>query len=228
MERGGDGVSGCRSGDVCPVTPALPHCVTAIVLAAGESSRFGAFKPLLPWPDAGSAETLTAYQVRQLQAAGCRTIIVVTGNRSAEVAAAARRDGVRIVENPVYREGKSSSVRAGVAAAPAAAPLLIVGVDQPRPAWFYHLLMQNGLDGAGLVIPTHAGRRGHPPLFAACLRDELLAVQEETFGLRAVVQRHTAAIRHLEVASPLTLVNLNTPDDLVAARELFAHHGDGR
>jgi molybdenum cofactor cytidylyltransferase len=192
--------------------------IAAVVLAAGESSRLGAFKPLLPWPAEGSAEPLVAYQVRQLRAAGVGPVVVVTGYRAEEVAAAAIEAGALVVHNPQYRSGKASSVRTGVAATPEGVALLVVGVDQPRPTRIFHQLVAALPDGHDLVIPTYRGRRGHPPLFAAHLRAELAAVQEESFGLRAVVQRHAGATTYVETESPLVLVNLNTPEDLAAAR----------
>jgi molybdenum cofactor cytidylyltransferase len=196
--------------------------VAAVILAAGESSRLGAFKPLLPWPAEESAETLVTYQVRQLREAGLGPVVVVTGNRADEVAAAAVEAGAVTALNAHYQSGKASSVRVGVTAAPEGVPLLIVGVDQPRPAWLFRQVADVAPAGHDLVIPTYRGRRGHPPLFAAHLRAELLAVREETFGLRDVVQRHAAAATYVEIASPLVLVNLNTPEDLAAARHLLA------
>jgi molybdenum cofactor cytidylyltransferase len=196
--------------------------IAAVVLAAGESSRLGAFKPLLPWPAEGSVEPLVAYQVRQLRAAGLGPVVVVTGYRAVEVATAAIEAGAHAVHNPQYQSGKASSVRAGVAATPEGVPLLIVGVDQPRPARIFRKLVAALLDGRDLVIPAYRGRRGHPPLFAARLRAELAAVQEESFGLRAVVQRHADAATYVETESPLALVNLNTPEELAAARQLMA------
>ena len=195
--------------------------IAAVVLAAGESSRLGAFKPLLPWPAEESAETLVAYQVRQLRAAGLGPVVVVTGYRADEVATAAIEAGALVVHNPQYQSGKASSVRTGVAATPEGVPLLIVGVDQPRPARIFQQLVAALLEGRDLVIPTYRGRRGHPPLFAARLRAELAAVQEESFGLRAVVQRHADAATYVETESPLALVNLNTPEELASARQLM-------
>lgn len=196
--------------------------IAAVVLAAGESSRLGAFKPLLPWPAEDSAEPLVTYQVRQLRAAGLGPVIVVTGYRADEVATAASAAGALAVHNRQYQSGKASSVRTGVAATPEGVPLLIVGVDQPRPAWIFRQLVAALPEGGDLLIPTYRGRRGHPPLFAAHLHAELAAVQEESFGLRAVVQRHTGAAAYVATESPLVLVNLNTPEDLAAARRLMA------
>lgn len=215
-----------------PAAAVGPHAgtpvrsVAAVVLAAGESRRLGEFKPLLAWPDAEGGEPLAAYQVRQLLAAGAAPVVVVTGARAAAVAAAARAARAVVVFNPRYREGKSSSVRAGVAATPEGAALLMVGVDQPRPAWFYRRLIGAAGAGAAVVIPCYGGRRGHPPLFAATLRSELLEVSEETQGLRAVVRRPAAETLLLELGSALALVNLNTAEDVQQARGLAAADED--
>ncbi|MEX2599475.1 MAG: hypothetical protein WD533_07455, partial [Dehalococcoidia bacterium] len=61
------------------------------------------------------------------------------------------------------------------------------------------------------------GRGGHPPLFAGTLIPELLQVREETEGLRSVVQAHEGERLFVPVDDPLTLTNLNTPDDYQAA-----------
>ena len=208
-----------RADPPAPGTAASP--VAAIVLAAGESTRLGTFKPLLCWPPA-DGEPLVAYQVRQLREAGASAIIVVVGHRAADVAPVATAAGAVVAANPGYAEGKSSSVRVGVAASPDDYALLIIGVDQPRPASLLRALIAEPPPADTIVIPTCDGRRGHPPLFGPDLRAELLAVQEETFGLRAVLRRHAAAIRHVETSDPITLVNLNTVEDAAAARELLA------
>lgn len=209
-----------------PIIPSSPYphflAVAAVILAAGESSRLGAFKPLLPWPDVDSAETLVAYQVRQLLTAGLAPLSVVTGNRADEVAAVAAAAGAVAVYNADHEAGKAGSVRVGVAAIPDGMPVLIVGVDQPRPAWIYRRLAEALLDGSQLVIPTYGGRRGHPSLFAAHLRGELLAVTEVSLGLRAVVQRHAPEVSHVAIGSPLVLVNLNTAEELAEGRRMFA------
>lgn len=223
MRSTGEAADRPLSSSPTPPISNTPHVpVAAVVLAAGESSRLGAFKPLLPWPAAESAETLVAYQVRQLRQAGLAPVVVVTGSRADEVGAAAVGAEAVVAHNPQYPSGKASSVRTGVAATPEGLPLLIVGVDQPRPAWIYRRLVAACREGHDLVIPTYAGRRGHPPIFPAHLRAELLAVQEESFGLRAVVQRYAADVAHVEIASPLMLVNLNTPEELAAARQVMA------
>jgi len=182
----------------------------------------GAAKPLLPWPDADSPTTLLEYQVAQLRAAGAGPIVVVTGDRATKVALAASKAGAAVIHNADYKSGKASSVRAGVLATPEDAAIMIVGADQPRPAWMLRLLVSAMADGASVAAPSYDRRRGHPPVFSSPLRPELLHVDESTFGLRAVIQRHASEITYVEVSNSLALLNLNTPDDLAAARLLFA------
>jgi hypothetical protein len=65
-------------------------------------------------------------------------------------------------------------------------------------------------------------------LFAPALRPELLALDEATEGLRAVLRRHADAVRLSETGSALALVNLNRPEDYAAAwREYGAGAGAG-
>ncbi len=77
------------------------------------------------------------------------------------------------------------------------------------------------LDGsASITIAGQQGRRGHPVIFAPRLRAELLTIDEESQGLRAVLQRHTRDTLVIDTGSPLSLVNLNTPEDYAAATRL--------
>ena len=105
--------------------------VSAILLAAGESTRMGRQKALLPW----EGTTLLEYQLAQLAAVDeIREIIVVTGHepdRITEIASAAER--TRVAHNAAYRTGKVSSIKAGLAAvSPDADAILLLAVDQPR------------------------------------------------------------------------------------------------
>ncbi len=75
----------------------------------------GRFKLTLPW----GAMTVIGQVLLTLDAAGITEIIVVTGNRQAEVAAAAQATGVsaRLVHNPDYASGEMlSSIQVGLAA----------------------------------------------------------------------------------------------------------------
>ena len=189
--------------------------VTAVLLAAGESTRMGQLKALLPW----HGKTLLAYQLEALLAAPLERVVVVVGHRREELLPLLP-DHPRVVTivNPDYASGKVSSIRAGVAGAPANYDVLLLGVDQPRPpALIGSVLRAHASAGARITVASYHGHGGHPVVFGASLRPELLAITEQSEGLRAVLRAHAQEVQHVETGDPLALVNLNTPQDYEAA-----------
>ena len=137
----------------------------------------GRTKALLPWPS-DRRMTLLEYQFRQLQASHADEILVVLGHRATELAPLITGPRTRAIHNPHYQTGKTSSIRAGVAAlGPAADAVLILGVDQPRPTWLLNrLITAHQQELASITTPSFRGRRsGHPPIIARELFPELLA-----------------------------------------------------
>jgi molybdenum cofactor cytidylyltransferase len=191
--------------------------VSAIVLAAGASSRMGSQKALMPF--AGS--TLIDYQLAQLTSiAAIAEVVVVTGDRPERIAERiARYDGVREAHNPAYATGKVSSIMAGVrAASPRANSVLLIAVDQPRPARIIDMLVRGHVASRALIsVPTAGGRRGHPVLCARDVVPDLLSMSEESQGLRAVLARHVARVQEIPIEDPRVLVDLNEPADIEAA-----------
>jgi CTP:molybdopterin cytidylyltransferase MocA len=145
--------------------------VAGLVLAAGEGSRFGGPKALVEL----GGERLVDRAVRLVRAGGCDPVVVVAG-----AAPLAIPDAI-IVDNPDWRTGMGSSLRAGLAALPnevdAAVVVLVdtpwVGLDAVR------LLIAVHGRGAGLAVATYAGERGHPVLVG---REHWAAVTESAIG----------------------------------------------
>jgi len=189
--------------------------ITAVLLAAGESTRMGQLKALLPW----HGKTLLRYQVDALLAAPVERIVVVLGHRREELLPILPSDPrVTTAVNDDYTSGKVSSIRTGIAAAPPGQDILLLGVDQPRPpALITEVLGAHAAAGARISVAACHGRGGHPVVFSAGLRPELLAITEESEGLRAVMRAHAGDVQHVETGDPLALVNLNTPEDYEAA-----------
>jgi len=199
--------------------PRLAEPVHAVLLAAGESTRMGELKALLPW---SGDQPLIAYQAEQLLQTPVERVVVVVGHRADELRPLLAGDTrLEIVDNPEYSTGKVSSILAGVRACGASAHVLVLGIDQPRPAALTTAVVAQHLARNSLItVAGYYGRRGHPVVFHSRLHNELQAIEEVTQGLRAVLQRHTANVSVCETGSPLALVNLNTPEDYAAARRL--------
>lgn len=198
---------------MAPNRPAL--VLDAVVPAAGRSSRAGVLKPAV----IVRGRPLLAHAAGALQP-WCRRIVVVTGWQAAEVAAlAAGLPGVDVVENRAFAEGMFSSVRAGIAAlGDGAAGFFVLPADCPfvEPEVFTTLAAAFARAGGGrAVVPTCAGRGGHPLLLPDAARAAAAAAPADA-TLRDLAAGF-APLR-LPVDSASVLVDLDTPADLDGVR----------
>ena len=192
--------------------------VWAILLAAGESRRMGELKALLPWR--GSA--LLTYQVDSLLASGVHHVVVVLGHQAGRLRPLLTgRDNVSRVINPLYLQGKTTSVRAGVAvlAQSPVSDVLLLNVDQPRtPETVRRVLETHLAHDFTITVPEYRGKGGHPIVLSASLLPELRAIDEKSQGIKAVVRRHADAVNRVPLEQPEILLDLNTPEQYRAAQ----------
>jgi CTP:molybdopterin cytidylyltransferase MocA len=182
--------------------------VAAILLAAGRSSRMGAFKPLLPFGNKTVIECCIDY----LHEGGIEELVVVLGHRAEDIRQ--RVSGVTFALNPDPDSEMGASIAAGVRELPEAAnATLIALVDHPAiPATVVTKLLDSWQRGARLVIPTWHGRGGHPVLVDLSFRPELLNLPA-TGGLRALFEAHANLVKRQPVDSPFIARDMDTWDD---------------
>ena len=194
----------------------------AVLLAAGESSRMGHLKALLPW----RGQALIEHQVSALRQGGADRVVVVLGHRADEIRPLlGGREGVSAVLNPDYLQGKTTSIKAGLSAInpEAVRDILLLNVDQPRSAEdVSRILAEHQAGGHAVTVPTCGGKGGHPIVLSARLLDELLAIDEESQGIKAVVRRRPESVRRFPLENPEILLDLNTPDQYRAAIETYS------
>ena len=181
--------------------------VGALVLAAGRGTRMGGINKLTA-PLHGRA--VVAHVVAAVHAAGLPPPLVVVGDREAEVRAALADADVRFVAAPDHAAGQSASLRAGIAAVPAAwsAVLVLLG-DMPGVA---PVTIAAIAAAAGeIVVPRYAGTRGNPVRWPRALFPALLTLDGDTGG-RALFAVHPPA--YLDVDDPAILADVDTVDDL--------------
>ena len=188
--------------------------IAALLLAAGESTRMGRPKQLIEWDGA----PLVAWQAAQLRDAGAEDVVVVLGHAAEEIRGAVP-DFATVVVNEAYKQGRATSLRRGAEALPEnTEAVLILSVDQPRPAWLAKRLIERWRDGRPKVVsPRFEKGYGHPILLDGSLVAELRAVSDETLGLRAVIDRHAGEAVSVSIANQAVHVDLNTPADYEAA-----------
>lgn len=174
----------------------------------------GRQKALIPW----AGTTLLDYQLEQLSLVDdVRTIVVVTGHEpDGPVHIAHAFEKAIVAHNPDFGTGKVSSIVTGLRAVPAETEaVLLLAVDQPRPTIVHRsLLNAHAARRAIITLPVQSGRRGHPVIFDASLLGELLAIDESSQGIRAVVDRHPEAVLEVGFDDPVVHLDLNAPADL--------------
>ena len=191
--------------------------LSAILLAAGESTRMGQPKALLPW----GGVPLVRHQADLLTTHGTiDQLIVVLGSRQDEIRDALQDTPARIIVNSRFRDGRATSLTAGACALKGRPTgILVVNVDQPLAADLLNPLVDAWrTDPLALWRPSYDRQGGHPLIVPADVAPELAHVTEATQGLRAVVTRHRQRLRSVPVDSKLAVLNLNTPADYASAQ----------
>jgi molybdenum cofactor cytidylyltransferase len=189
--------------------------VAVVVLAAGESRRFGRLKQLLPWGEGGTLLTLAADVALASRA---RPALVVLGCRAADCRAALGQRPLTLVLNPNWAEGQSTSVRAGLSALPDNVSAVIFHLaDLPgvTPEVLEALIERHAATLSPVVWPEYQGQRGNPVLLD---RVAFSALQELTgdVGARPVIMAfaRAGAVERVALDEPGVLRDIDSPQDL--------------
>jgi molybdenum cofactor cytidylyltransferase len=196
-----------------------------VILAAGESSRMGADKALLPWPPQAAGEppskdTLLSAAIRSLTLA-TDFILVVAGKNEATIAPIAYANGASVVTNPDPSRGQFSSLQVGLHEVlnRGRDAAVITLVDRPPVSAATVQLLRDAFESASqniwAVVPELSGKHGHPYLVGRELM-ELFLQASPTESAREVEHRYQGHIQYVAVNDPFVALNLNTPDDYAA------------
>lgn len=191
--------------------------ISAILLAAGSSTRMGAVnKLLLPWQDS----TIIATTASNLVAGGLTDIVVVTGHQPTEIRSALHSLAVRFVHNPSFADGLTGSIRTGIAAAGGDGYMICLGDMALITAEEYTLLaaaFEKGrlADDRCILLPEFKHKTGNPVIFSSFYRSGILGHQEKE-GCKTLVRSN--ALHHLRVPMPTdhVLIDIDFPDDYKA------------
>jgi molybdenum cofactor cytidylyltransferase len=186
--------------------------IAAVILSAGESSRMGRPKALLPI----DGETFIEHIVAALKAAGCDSIVVVLGHNADILRREIAHLPVTILVNSDYRKGQLSSLQTAIRyliTEPQCSGILVHLVDHPfiDPGLVKLLVERFEASGKPIAVPRYQGRRGHPVIFARALFDELLSAPEDQ-GAKAVVNAHRQETLELETENDGITADIDTPE----------------
>ncbi len=180
--------------------------VAAVVLAAGESRRFGGRKQLAMF----EGRTLLEHVLETAHAAGLQPVVAVVPVWLTRPASASR--DLVWVRNGSPQLGMSRSLRLGLEALPKEidAAMILLG-DQPgvTDATIQAVLAARGRSG---LVAAHAAGRVAPPVLIESTRFELARRVSGDIGLRDILAAHRDDVTAVEIGAHAP--DIDTPDDL--------------
>jgi len=195
--------------------------ISGLILGAGSSQRLGQPKQLLPFRDT----TLLGWVVGQARhATGVDELVVVLGRAAAEIRQRVDFGTTKVVENPVFGEGCSSSYRAGIAAlSPDSKAMMIILGDQPgiSPEIIDRVADEWRHGGSQIALCSYRGRLGHPMIFTKSLFDQLAGLHGDKAAWK-LVDANASLVQQVHFDLPLP-EDINTMTDFQRLESAGTH-----
>jgi molybdenum cofactor cytidylyltransferase len=187
-----------------------------ILLAAGESTRFGKPKQLLTL----GGRFLIDWALAAALDSNLNHVVLVLGCEHERIrrclGSSITHPRCEILVNPDYRSGQSTSLRAGLLRVRHDFPsaMVLLG-DQPLvDAALINLLLQRYAGSEKpICVPTHRGIRGNPTLFGNPLYPEMLNIAGDK-GARDIIAAHPDQVLAVEIPDPLVFLDIDRREDV--------------
>ncbi len=191
---------------------AIAPRIAALVLAAGQSSRMGENKLLLPL----EGKPMLRHVVDAIKTCSVASITLVLGHQADAVRALFDDAPVTFVVNEDYRQGLSASLKKGLAALPSDVDgaLVFLG-DMPDvdPALIDRMIaaFEPGQMRA-IIVPKRGGRRGHPVLWGRGFFPILMEKMTGDIGAKAFIGQYAEWVAEIEAGHDGVFTDLDTPE----------------
>ncbi|TNF35919.1 MAG: nucleotidyltransferase family protein [Gammaproteobacteria bacterium] len=182
-----------------------------ILLAAGQSTRFGKNKLLYPVIENTPMLLVCAAKL----VAVLPDSLVVINSSMKPVASQLEQMGLHVILNEQAEQGMGSSIACGVRASSHAPAWLIMLADMPYIKTDTIRLLANQFEnGASIIAPVFDQQRGHPVGFGQDYKQELLALHADT-GARDVIKNHADRLVQIAVDDPGVIQDIDQPADVL-------------
>jgi molybdenum cofactor cytidylyltransferase len=188
--------------------------LVGVILAAGESSRMGRDKALLPW----HGETFLAAAIESLSM-DTELVIVVAGKNADVLRPIVDAKGAFLAVNPAPERGQFSSLQVGLQAVLSYGrdAAMITLVDRPPVRRETVAKLKEAFEDAlndekWAVVPEYDGKHGHPIVVAREMMTAFLTSPAKSTA-RDVEHAYQAHIAYVPVNDPAVLANVDTPND---------------
>ncbi len=187
------------------------HHIPAIILAAGESSRMGKPKMMLPFGEKSIIETV----IMQSNMARSSKTYVVLGSGEDAIRNTIKDQDAEIVFNQEYKKGMLSSVQKGLKSLPETteAVMVLLG-DQPMIGTqiMDSMIARYKQTEKNIIIASYQGKRGHPILIGSGHFKKILGFSSDQ-SLRDLLDLYPEDIEDLETENPEILRDIDTQQD---------------
>ncbi|MFY0686780.1 MAG: nucleotidyltransferase family protein [Cyclobacteriaceae bacterium] len=188
--------------------------MVAIVLAAGASSRMGNNKLLLD----KNGKPMIEWTIDSVSRARIQQLVIVSGRDADVIQTIANAYDCKVVHNSSYSSGLTSSIKLGVdACSQNGSGLMICLGDMPMITTNQYNQLIDRFDENkqnGIVRPYFGDQPGHPVIFAASYRQQLLEC-DEMEGCASVIQSNKGHLVELPVDSTSFVQDFDRPSDLI-------------
>ena len=191
---------------------AVHEPIAGIILAAGESRRFGQPKQLLDW----KGQPFVRVVAKTALEAGLSPILVVTGANAPSVESAVKDLNLRVIYNADWKSGQGSSIKAAINAlalhsSPRVGGAIFLLTDQPQVTTsILRGLMEKHAGGLyPVVAPMVMDQRANPVLFDHATFSDLTTLEGDVGG-RAIFHKHR--VEYLPWHDDRLLLDVDTPE----------------
>jgi len=163
-------------------------------------------KPMIEWV------------IERVQASWVDEIVLVGSELSMERLVAFENDRIKVVDNPRYESGMTSSIQAGVEVAKGAGFMICLG-DQPNieTSTYDQLMDSFRANPDSIILPFFQGKKGNPVIFPATYREAVLA-HPEPEGCKGIIQQNQEQVVKTDVTDTGVLMDVDTRGDYEALR----------
>ncbi|AGB41016.1 putative MobA-like protein [Halobacteroides halobius DSM 5150] len=190
--------------------------ITAVILAAGEGSRMGTLKQLLPWEDSTILETVikniaeTRFVDDEI-----RVILGAQADRIEKILSCWDEKRLKVLRNNNYKEGMLTTVRQGIKDIPITTEYIMLALgDQPLITTdIFNLVLKECLrKKPDIMVPVVNGKRGHPLLINKRLIPEIHLLKKQG-GLRNLLHKYPERVYHFNINDESIIVDLDYYED---------------
>ena len=191
--------------------------LSALIMAAGLSSRLpGANKLLLNW----QGIPILSHTISNVLGAGFHEVMVVLGNDEDEIKSVLKGygDEIKIISNPDYKKGLTSSIQQGVNASDDQTHGFLIclgdmfgikGSDY-RDLAQYHLL--KSLQDEVITLPKVGDQIGNPVIFSQSFRSQIMQ-HDDPEGCKLIVKAAMHSVQYFKSTTLQFLQDMDTWND---------------